>query len=169
MKRFRLLLPSLLFFGGGNLFAGDYDTLFQTLKTSWPDRKGAVVACNLELSRFAVTDLVEAAKKAGISVQAINVKLDKDVDSARGLVSKMRPDFIILVDSDPILGVQGKETKGFISSGLTSGIPSVGTSPDFLKLGGVLAVGPKTYGKVLANGRNIRTLRLKMPEGSTVQ
>ncbi len=169
MKSFRLLVSALMLLGGGNLFGGDYDTLFQTLKANWPDRKGAVVACNLELSRFAITDLLEAAKKVGISVQAINIKTEKDVDNARGIVGKMRPDLIILVDSDPILGVQGRETKGFISSGMNSGIPSVGTNPEFLKIGGVLAVGPKTDGKVFSNGRSIRALRLKVPEGSIVQ
>ena len=46
---------------------------------------------------------------------------------------------------------------------------SVGTSGDFLKVSGALAVGPKTSGKVLASGRLTKSLRLKVPEGTTLQ
>jgi ABC-type uncharacterized transport system substrate-binding protein len=169
MKPFRNLIPTLLLFGGCSLFAGDYDTLFQTIKANWPERKTAVVACNLEMSRFAVADLLEAAKKAGITVQAINTKTDKDVDTTRGVLNKMRPDFLVLVDSDPVLGTQSKETKSLISNSLNIGIPTVGINADFLKSGGALAVGPKTDGKVIANTRNIKALRLKVPDGSTLQ
>ncbi len=169
MKLFRATLTGLLLAGGCGLFAGDYDALIKTLKANWPDSKEAVVVCDLELSRFAVTELASATRAAGITLQAVNVKTDKDVDTAKSSIKSMRPDFIVLVDSDPVLGTQGKLTKSFIASALIQSIPSVGTHADYLKVGGVLAVGPKTEGKVVASGRLIKSLRLKVPEGSTLQ
>ncbi len=169
MKSVRTLLTGLLLIGSCSLFAGDYDSLFKTVKANWPNRKMAAVVCDLEMSRFAVADLAAAAHAAGISLQAVNVKADKDVDAAKTSIYNMRPDFIVMVDSDPVLGIHGKLTKSFISSALNIGVPSVSTHGDFLKVGGVLAVGPKTEGKVLASGRLTKSLRLKVPEGTTLQ
>lgn len=169
MKPFRATITGLLLAGSCGLFAGDYDALIKTMKASLPDGKEAVVVCDLELSRFAVTDLASATRAAGITLQAVNVKTDKDVDTAKSSINSMRPDFIVLVDSDPVLGTKGKLTKSFISSALMQSIPSVGVHADFLKVGGVLAVGPKTEGKVIASGKLTKSLRLKVPEGTTLQ
>jgi len=169
MRFLRAILPSVMLAGSCTLIAGDYDELAKTLKANWPERKSAVVVCDLELSRFAVADLATAARAVGISLQAVNVKADSDVDRAKSTINGMRPDLVVLIESDPILGLQGKHTKSFVSNASNRGIPSVGINSEILKVGGVLAIGTKTAGKLIASASLIRSLRLKTPEGATLQ
>ena len=169
MSVLRSVLAGLLLTGGCSLIGSDYNDLIKTIKTNWPDRKDAVVVCDLELGRFAVADLASATRAAGISLQALNVKTEVDADRARGTINGMRPGFVVLIDSDPILGPQSKYTKSFISKILNIGVPTVSIHADFLKLGGALAVGPKTAGKVIANANLTKSMRLKVPESATLQ
>jgi ABC-type uncharacterized transport system substrate-binding protein len=134
-----LFTSALLLLSGSTIVAGTHDDLLQSLKKQWPDKQQGLVVCNMQASAETVQALTAAAGKVGIALQVFNVANDQDIDAASGVVKGSRPDFVLLVDQDPVLGASGKLTKKFIQRASSAGIPTATTGEALLKIGAVLS------------------------------
>jgi len=134
-----LFTSALLLLSGSAIVAGTHDDLLQSVKKRWPDKKQGIVVCNTEANAESVQALAVAASKLGLTLQVFNVADDRDIDSASGIVMRSRPDFVVLVDQDPILGAAGKQTKKFIQRASSAGVPTISTGESMLKIGAVLS------------------------------
>jgi ABC-type uncharacterized transport system substrate-binding protein len=130
---------ALLLLSGTAMVAGTPDDLLKSLKKQWPDKKQGIVICNTQVNADTVQALAAAAEKTGISLQVFNVATDRDIDSASGIVMQSRPDFVVLVDQDPVLGASGKQTKKFIQRASSAGVPTISTGESLMKIGAVLS------------------------------
>lgn len=130
-----LFTSALLLLSGSAIVAGTHDDLLQSVKKKWPDKQQGIVVCNMQANSETVQALAVAAGKLGITLEVFNVENDKDIDSACGMVMRSRPDFLVLVDQDPILGAASKQTKNFIQRTSMAGVPTVATGEALVKLG----------------------------------
>jgi len=140
-----VLTSGLMLLAGSAMFAGTQDTLFQSVKKQWPDKKEGVIVCNTDASAAAVQSLAAAASKLGIALCVCNVGNERDVDAAIGMVNRSHPDFLVLVDQDPVLGASSKSTKRFIDRAASAGVPTIATGEALVKIGAVLS--PEGKGK----------------------
>ncbi len=137
-----LFTSTILLLAGSTMIAGSPDGLFSSVKKKWPSKKEAFVVCNATTSAKALDELVASATRMGYQVQVFDVATEGDVDKATGIVQNTRPDFVVLLDQDSILGVNGKKTKRFIERVGAVGVPTVGTGEGLVKIGAVLSDSP---------------------------
>lgn len=160
--RLKPLFLTTLLATGANLMAGDFDQLMDLIKRAMPGKTTGAVACNLETNKDVLRDLAATAHNRGLTLRFFNVTSGEQANTVSGTLKGANPDFVILIDRDPVLGAAGSNTKSFASFLSSSGIPSFSTDEAAIKLGATLAVGPKTQGKVVPNGNKPKALGVKL-------
>lgn len=156
------ILATLCLMSGLNLMAGDFDLLLDTLKKGMPGKANGAVACNLEANKDIVRELAASAHHRGLNLRFFNVTTPDQANGASTTIRSSNLDFVILVDKDPLLGATGTSTKSFASYLTSSGIPVLSTDEAAIKLGAILAAGPKTQGKVIPNGTKPKSFGIKI-------
>ena len=149
-----------------SLLAGDYGHVLDVVKQTWPERTKGIALCSLEANQFALLDLVDTAKEKGISLAIINVKNVKESDRDIQTALQRSPDFLLIIDEDPLMGSKGALLKRLVARAMGSKVPAVGLSADALEAGAVLAAGADPTAKVFYNGKMLKKLEMPIPEGA---
>ena len=149
-----------------SLLAGDYGHVLDVVSQTWPERGKGVVLCSLEANQFTLLDLVDTAKERGLSLTIVNLKELKALDKTIATTLSRRPDFVLIIDDDPILGSKGSALPRLLARAASLGIPTVGMSVEPLKVGGALAAGAAATDKVYYSDAVLKTLKLPIPEGA---
>lgn len=148
----------------GALVAGDYDGLLKVVLKSKPQWKSGAAMCSLDMNQLALLDLTDAAKAMGLNLVVLNVAAQKDIEPMLQTMLRRKPDFIILMDEDPLLGVKTNTGSRIIKMSIAYKIPTLSITQAGLKLGALFAVGPDTQGKVLGNAQVAAKLGVSLPE-----
>lgn len=160
--RITTTLITACFLSGMQVMAGDFDLLLDTLKKGMPGKTNGAVACNLDAHKDLLRELAASAHHRGLSLRFFNVTNPDQANSASSTMRSSNPDFVILLDKDPLLGASGTSTKSFTAVLTSNGIPVVSTEEAAIKLGAILAAGPKTQGKVIPNGSKPKSFGIKL-------
>lgn len=158
----KTILATTCLMSSAHLMAGDFDLLLDTLKKGMPGKNNGAVACNLEANKDVVRELAASAHHRGLSLRFFNVTTSDQANVTSNSIRSSGLDFVILVDKDAVLGSAGTSTKTFASYLTSSGIPVVATEEAAIKLGAILAAGPKTQGKVIPNGTKPKSFGIKL-------
>jgi len=145
------------------VFAGDYDQVLSAVQRLWPDKTTAAAICSVDWTQQALLDLTDAAKSRGISLMILNVKTQKDVDNTLNNLLSRRPQFMILIEGDPMVGIKSRSTDLIIGRAAARRIPTVALTEEGLSRGAVMAAGEATKGKVLWNVKVAKKLELPQP------
>jgi hypothetical protein len=149
-----------------SLLAGDYGHVLDVVSQAWPERAKGVVLCSLEANQFTLLDLVDTAKERGLNLTIVNMKELKALDKTIATTLSRRPDFVLIIDDDPILGSKGTALPRLLARAASLGIPTVGMSVEPLKVGGAIAAGAAVTDKVYFNEVVLKTLKLPIPDGA---
>jgi ABC-type uncharacterized transport system substrate-binding protein len=148
------------------LSAGDYDALLSTVAKAKPEWKTAAAMCSLDMNQLALLDLTDSAKQKGISLIVMNVASAKDVEPMLRNLVQRKPDFLILMEEDLILGVKSKAGAMIVGRANNAKIPTLAITKYGLKLGALFAIGADTNGKLLGNSKVAKALGVALPEGA---
>lgn len=149
--------------------AGDYDDVLTTLKSNWPEKVTAGILCSVDGNQMALLDLTDAAKAQGFSVVVVNIERARDATRQLSVLLTRKPDFLILMDDDPIVGVHASTTRGILAQALAHGVFTVAITEAGLKCGALLAVGAETQGKVLVSQSVARKAKIEPPAGAVLK
>ncbi|HJV37777.1 MAG TPA: hypothetical protein VJ528_02975 [Geothrix sp.] len=164
MARFRTLVCSCALVSLP-LAAGDYDALVGTMGKAWPQVKTLAVVCDAAGSKKAVAALTAAGD--GFKVLVVDVKGPQDVGRAVAALSGRKPDAVVLLAGDHVAG-DGSSVASFIIQRMAiQKIPTVATTEAAVKQGAVLAIGPGTGGRLLANVKVANVVGVPVPPGAT--
>lgn len=160
------LIPRLLLLSTAlPAFSGDYDALMSTLRKTWPDKTQVAVVCDQGSSKGAVTALAGAA--SGMKIMLIDVKGPQDMGKATASLSAQKPDVVVLLAGDRIVG-DGSAAATFLIQRMAGlKVPVAATTEAGAKQGAVVAVGPATGGKLLVNPKAAALSGVNLPEGGT--
>jgi len=146
------------------LRAGDYDALGKTLKHAWPRCNTVAVVCDAASSHGAVEAL--AASLPGLKLMVVDVKGPQELGKAIATLGQHRPDAVVLVAGDHVVG-DGSSAASFLIQRMAAlKVPTAATTEQALKQGAVLAVGPGTGGKVMANAHAAGATGAAIPAGA---
>ena len=160
------LIPRLLLLSAAlPAFSGDYDALMSTLRKTWPEKTQVAVVCDQGSSKGAVTALAGAA--GGMKIVLIDVKGPQDMGKATASLSAQKPDVVVLLAGDRIVG-DGSAAATFLIQRMAGlKVPVAATTEAGAKQGAVVAVGPATGGKLLVNPKAAALSGVNLPEGGT--
>lgn len=145
------------------LLAGDYDHLFDVVKTVWPERVMAMAICDKDANQLALIDLADTAKAHGISLTICDLRDEKDYAKVLTTSLARNPGFLLILDDDTLLGGKGKFTARLIYRASGREIPSVGISKDALKAGAILVAGTGPKDKVYGNKEAAKRMKVELP------
>jgi hypothetical protein len=148
------------------LLGGDYSHLLEVVKTNWPERSKGMAICSLQANQFTLLDLVDNAKEKGISLVIVNIKEMKEMEKTLGSALNRRPDFILIIDDDTVLGSKSTLIAKVVSRAAVKGIPTIGLSVDPLKFGAVLAVAAAADAPIYVNMAAAKQLKVDLPAGA---
>ncbi|WP_157492359.1 ABC transporter substrate binding protein [Geothrix fermentans] len=163
MARFRTLVlaPALV---SMSLAAGDYDALIGVMGKAWPSVKTIAVVCDATSNKRAVAALTASAE--GFRVLVVDVKGPQDMGKAVAALSGRKPDAVVLLAGDHVAG-DGTAAASFIIQRMAvQKIPTVATTEAGVKQGAVLAIGPGTGGKLMANVKVASVVGVPVPPGA---
>jgi ABC-type uncharacterized transport system substrate-binding protein len=150
----------------GTLAAGDYDALLGAMKKSWPTCQTIAVVCDSNGSKAALATLSGAA--GGMKLMVVDVKGPQDMGKAVGTLSGRKPDAVILLAGDHVVG-DGSSAASFLIQRMAAiKVPTAATTEAGVKQGAALGIGPGTSGKLLSNGKVASVAGVSVPTGATV-
>lgn len=117
-----LITATVLAAGCMGLRADAYDDAMVYLKKRVPSAKTGIVMCNPDAMAEPLKGLFAAAKRANIKVQLFRVDNADSLDKAKGIVGSWRPDFVMLLDQDPLLGAGSKGSIALINRAGMAGV-----------------------------------------------
>lgn len=162
----RRLLTAALCLAAPSLMANDYEALLGAMKKSWPQASTIAVVCDSSTSKASVNALAAAAGSA-IKVVVVDVKGPQDMGKALGALMAQKPGAIVLLAGDRVAG-DGSAAATFIIQRMAGQkVPVAATTEAGVKQGAVLAVGPGTGGRLLANPKAAALSGVAVPEGAT--
>jgi ABC-type uncharacterized transport system substrate-binding protein len=163
MKLVTLLSAALL--TAASLAAGDYDALGKALRQNWPQAATVAVVCDSANNKGALDAIASALP--GVKLLVIDVKSQQDVGKALSTLGARRPDAVILVAGDKVVG-DGTSAASFLIQRLAAAkVPTVATTEAGVRQGAVLGVGPGTGGKLLANAKVALVAGVSLPAGAS--
>ncbi len=162
MRRF---LTAALMLTATSAFAGEYDALIAAIRKTWPDKSTVAVVCDQGGSKAHVQTLAGAA--GGMKIVLIDVKGPQDMGKATASLSAQKPDVVVLLAGDRIVG-DGSAAATFLIQRMAGlKVPVAATTEAGAKQGAVVAVGPATGGKLLVNPKAAALSGVNLPEGGT--
>lgn len=160
MYRARLVLFALVFSVAAQ--ANDYEALMGALKKAWPSVGTIAVVCDSTGSKAALTALTAAA--GGMKLMVVDVKGPQDMGKAVGALTGRRPDAIILLAGDKVVG-DGSSAASFLIQRMAAiKIPTAATTEAGVKQGAALGV---AGGKLLCNAKVAAVAGVEVPAGAT--
>ena len=146
------------------LKAGDYDALGKTIKHTWPHCGTIAVVCDASASKGAVESLAGALP--GVTLMVLDVKGPQEVGKAIATLAARRPGAVVLVAGDHVAGDGSMAATFLIQRMAAVKVPTVATTEQGVKQGAVLAVGPSTGGRLLANAKAAGATVVTLPPGA---
>jgi len=164
MARFSsVLLPFVL--TAGALVAGDYDSLVGAIRKSWPHCESLAVVCDASGSKVALAALAGAT--GGMKLLVVDVKGPQDMGKAIGTLTGRKPDAVILLAGDHVVGDGSNAATFLIKRMADLKVPTGATTEAGAKQGAALAIGPGTGGKLMSNAKVSAVAGVAVPAGAT--
>ena len=160
----RSILLSLVM-GVSALSAGDYDAMVAAIKKAWPQVNTLAVVCDANGSKAALTSLTGAA--GGFKLMVVDVKGPQDMGKAIGALTGRKPDAVILIAGDHVVGDGSSAAKFLIERMAAVKVPTAVTTEAGVKQGAILGMGPGTGGKLLSNAKVAAVVGIGVPAGAT--
>jgi ABC-type uncharacterized transport system substrate-binding protein len=159
--------PAFLFLtlGAGALVAGDYDALLGAMKKSWPNCQTIAVVCDSTGSKAALAALTGAA--GGMKLMVVDVKGPQDMGKAIGTLSGRKPDVVILLAGDHVVGDGSSAASFLIQRMAAMKVPTAATTEAGVKQGAALGIGSGTGGKLMSNAKVAAVAGVGVPAGAT--
>ena len=145
------------------LMGGDYDHVFDVVKENWPERTQAMAFCDKDLNQMALIELADTAKAHNISLLIVDLRDEKEYNKTVASALNRKPDFVLILDDDALLGGKGRLTPRLIYRVGGREIPAVGISKEAVKAGAVLAAGPNPTDPVYALKALAKKMNLSLP------
>ena len=152
---------------GGSLFAEDFQSLMNTTRATWPEKRHIGVICNYQKNQDAVWNL---ARAAGVDsfITVVDARSDINPIGVAAVLGNQKVDYFVMMPQD-LLYHDGIPASTFVINRLAGmGIPAVATTPAALKQGAVFSVGEATEGQILVNDRLIGTIEVHLPDRSVI-
>ena len=161
-----LLRPACLSLAltAGALLAGDYDALVGAMRKSWPSVSTVAVVCDATASKAALSALTGAA--AGMKVMVVDVKGPQDMGKAIGTLTGRKPDAVILLAGDHVVGDGSSAATFLIQRMAAMKVPTAATTEAGVKQGAALGIGPGTGGRLMANAKVAAVAGVGIPDGA---
>jgi len=142
---------AILVFTASALTAGDYDAVLGAMKKAWPTVETIAVVCDATGSKTSLAALTGAA--TGMKVIVVDVKGPQDMGKAIGALSGRKPDAVLLLAGDRVVG-DGSPAATFLIQRMAGiKVPTAATTEAGVKQGASLGIGPGTGGKLLSNAK----------------
>lgn len=158
-------LPLLAVLASRSLFAGDYDALVSTVRKAWPSVNTLAVVCDSQSSKAALAALSSAAN--GFKIMVVDVRGPQDMGKALGLLSQRKPDALVILPHDHVVGDGASAATFLIQRMATLKVPTLATTEEGVKQGAVLGIGAGTGGHLLANTKTAAVAGTQIPSGAT--
>ncbi len=164
MALFRPVCLSLVL-AAGALVGGDYDALLGAMKKSWPQVATIAVVCDANSSKAALATLASAA--GGMKLMVVDVKGPQDMGKAIGTLTGRKPDAVILLAGDHVVGDGSSAATFLIQRMAAIKVPTGATTEAGVKQGAAIGIGSGTGGKLLSNAKVAAVAGVAVPEGAT--
>ena len=147
------------------LMAGDYDAIGKAVRQAWPQVSTVAVVCDSASNRGSLDAIAGALP--GMKLIVIDVKGQQDMGKALGTLGARRPDAVVLVAGDKVAG-DGTSAASFLIQRMAAAkVPTVATTEAGVRQGAVLAMGPGTGGKLLANAKVAGVAGVSLPANAS--
>lgn len=144
--------------------AGDFDQVLSAVRKAWPDRSQIAVVCDAAGSKAAITALAAAA--GGMKISIMDVKGPQDIGKTVAALMGKKPDLLVLIPGDRVAG-EGQPGASFIIQRMANlKVPVIGTTEAGVKQGAVLAMGPTTGSRLLANAKAAALAGVTLPDAA---
>jgi len=147
------------------LHGGDYDAIAKAMHTAWPQVATVAVVCDSAGSKAALDSLASAL--SGMKVFVVDVKGPQDMGKALGTLSGRRPDVVVLLASDRVVGDGSSAATFLIQRMAAAKVPTVAITEAGVRQGAALGIGPGTGGRLLANAKVAAVAGVSLPAGAT--
>jgi len=147
------------------LHGGDYDAIAKAMHTAWPQVATVAVVCDSAGSKAALDSLASAL--SGMKVFVVDVKGPQDIGKALGTLSGRRPDVVVLLASDRVVGDGSSAATFLIQRMAAAKVPTVAITEAGVRQGAALGIGPGTGGRLLANAKVAAVAGVSLPAGAT--
>lgn len=147
------------------LAAGDYDAIGKAVRQAWPQVATVAIVCDSAHSKAAVDSIASAMP--GVKVIVVDVKGQQDMGKALGTLGTRRPDAVVLVAGDKVVGDGSSAASFLIQRMAAAKVPTVATTEAGVRQGAVLGVGPSTGGKLFANTKVAAVAGVTIPAGAS--
>jgi hypothetical protein len=149
----------------GAVMAGDYDALLGAIRKSWPSCGHLAVVCDSTSSRSAITAISGAS--GGMKLLVVDVRGPQDMGKAISTLSGQKPDVVILVAGDHVVGDGSSAATFLIKRMADLKVPTAATTEAGVRQGAALGIGPGTGGKLLSNAKVAAVAGIQVPSGAT--
>jgi ABC-type uncharacterized transport system substrate-binding protein len=141
-----LALSTLVSLG---LSATEYTALASAVKKVLPMVGTIVVVCDTGASMEALNEIMGSFP--GVKVSVVHVGSNGEVGKALSTVLSKKPDLLVLVNGDPVVGDGTTGAAFLIQRAAVAHIPTASITEAGVKQGAVIGMGPSTGGKLLTN------------------
>lgn len=147
------------------LTASDYDAIGKALRHAWPQVVTVAVVCDSAGSKGALEAIAGALP--GMKLMVVDVKGPQDMGKALGMLGSRRPDAVVLVAGDKVVGDGSSAASFLIQRMAAAKVPTVATTEAGVRQGAVLGVGPSTGGRLLGNAKVASVAGVNLPASAT--
>lgn len=145
--------------------ASDYDAIGKALRHAWPQVATVAVVCDSTSSKSALEAIAGALP--GLKLMVVDVKGPQDMGKALGMLGNRKPDAVVLVASDKVVGDGSSAASFLIQRMAAAKVPTVATTEAGVRQGAVLAVGSGTGGRLLGNAKVASVAGVSLPASAT--
>lgn len=162
----RTLGLAALVLAGAGLHAEDFAPLMNVARSTWPEKTHIGIICDYRASAMDVEALAVAAGWKD-TITVVDTHNRAELERAQNVLVQHRPDYLILLSSDPVLPDGSFEASVMLGRLACKGIPTIATTPMAIKQGAVFTLGDATHGELLVNSKLIGTIDVILPDRGT--
>jgi len=144
--------------------AGEFGPLMEVAQASWPARTHIAVVADYASSVDEINDLAAAAGPGATITVLDSHNPAKRFSSYGVLINRIKPDYVVLLRSDPTFRDGTPESTWLVSQAAKAGIPSIGTTRESVRQGAVFAVGADTGNQLLVNDEPKGSIHVILPK-----
>lgn len=148
--------------------AGDFSSLMDVVKATWPDKTHIAVVADYTRSAMEIQNLADAAGSGSLITVLDTHNTSSPYGVPRVILNKIKPDYVVLLRSDPTFRDGTLESTWLVRQVALAGIPSIGTTPTALRQGAVFAVGTETGNELMVNSQLKGSIHVILPRRATL-
>jgi len=119
------------------------DQILGVARATWPSSHMVGIVCDYSRSKDSIEAMLDSFPQGSV-IQVIDVRRWQDIGAATTILSRISPQYVLLLPNDPLVRDGSFAATGLISRMGVYGIPVLGTSPAAVSQGAWVAMGPAT-------------------------